>query len=154
MFNKLLLYCLAILIFAPAATFAVDESVSMKEIVEYFDVYVVYLEDSAGQEIVHMQADIITEEGVSFTRMLYEGWEYGITAFGDWRVEDLDIKVYKDVDGEWVEIVSDSETDNIPVVAVTPSSTAVYKIEVTVYKFTEGYTAAHYGLMFFHEYEE
>ena len=66
------------------------------------------------QEVVHLQADIITTEGTTFTRTLHQGWTYGIAAFGDWRIKDLDITVYMDVDGEWIEVMSDDESDNHP----------------------------------------
>jgi hypothetical protein len=115
--------------------------------------YVEYLEDSLDQEIVHMQADIISDEGTTFTRTLHDGWTYGVAAFADWRVNDLDITVYKDVDGEWVEIQSDDETDNTPSVVITPSQTGIYLLSLDVYEFAEEYTAAHYGMLIYHELE-
>ena len=128
-----------------------DEYTTMKNIMIEMAGYVEFLEDSLEQEIVHMQADIITDDGKSFTRTLHEGWTYGVSAFADWRVSDLDITVYKDVDGEWVEIESDAETDNTPFVTIEPSQTGVYLIELEVYEFAEEYTAAHYGMLIYHE---
>lgn len=128
-----------------------DEQTTMKNIMIEMAGYVEFLEDSLEQEIVHMQADIITDEGKSFTRTLHEGWMYGVAAFADWRVSDLDITVYKDVDGEWVEIQSDAETDNTPFVTIEPTQTGVYLIELEVYEFSEEYTAAHYGMLIYHE---
>ena len=128
-----------------------SKETSMKDIISTMNDYVEYLEDSLSQEIVHLQADIIGEDGVTFTRTLYDGWSYGIAAFGDWRVKDLDIIVYKDVDGQWVEITKDNKTDNNPVVSVVPSSAAKYLIELKIYKFKDDYTAAHYGMIIFHE---
>jgi len=68
------------------------------------------IEDSLGAEIVRVEMDIINQPKDSF-RFLYKGWTYGISAFADWRVEDLDIKVYK---------------------------------------YSEGFDRAHYGLIIFH----
>lgn len=147
----------------PAAVLAVmtipavaraDEMTTMKDIMLDLADYVVLLEDSLLQEIVHLQADIIGESGVSYSRTLYEGYTYGITAFGDWRISDLDIIVYKDVDGQWVEIERDEEVDNQPTVFVEPSSSGTYSIDLEVYTWEEGYTAAHYGLIIFHEIQE
>jgi len=149
--KSLIIFILAVFFLAPVLVQAKDPGTSMESIVAFFDVYVSYLEDSLAQEIVHLQGDIITDEGVTFSRFLYEGWAYGITAFADERVIDLDIKVYKDVDGDWVEIIKDAETDNTPVVTVEPTSTGKYLIELSVYEFAEGYDAAHYGLIIFHE---
>ena len=123
----------------------------MKDVIIEMAGYVAFLEDSLDQEIVHMQADIITEDGKTFTRTLHEGWTYGVTAYGDWRVDDLDITIYKDVDGEWVKIVDDEATDNHPTVTVKLSTTGIYLIELEVYSFNKDYTAAHYGMLIYHE---
>ncbi|NLI99243.1 hypothetical protein GX441_11375 [bacterium] len=138
------------LLLIPSAMKA-DEYTTMKDIMLDLASYVTYLEDSLDQEIVHMQADIIGADGLSYTRTLRSGWTYGITAFGDWRISDLDITVYKNVDGSWVEIEKDEEVDNNPTVTVVPSSDGEYKIELDVYEWDGDYTAAHYGLIVFHE---
>ena len=130
-----------------------DIYTTMKDIMGEMTEYVDFLEDSLLQEIVHVQADIITTSGATFTRTLHQGWTYGIAAFGDWRIKDLDITVYVDVDGEWIEVVADDESDNHPVVTVEPSETDKYLIELSVYKWDEAYSAAHYGMLIYHELE-
>jgi len=130
-----------------------DMYTTMKEIINTMEGYVIFLEDSLDQEIVHLQADIIGTEGTSFTRTLHEGWTYGVTAFGDWRINDLDITIYKDVDGQWVEIEKDEAVNNHPTISVVPSSTGTYLIELSVYAFNEDYTVAHYGMLVYHELE-
>ncbi len=128
-----------------------DIYTTMKGIMDDMTEYVYFLEDSLDQEIVHVQADIITTDGSTFSRTLHEGWTYGIAAFGDWRIKDLDITVWEDVDGEWVEVVSDDESDNHPVVTITPDETNKYMIELSVYKWDEDFSAAHYGMLIYHE---
>ncbi|MGB7053875.1 MAG: hypothetical protein WBE28_00980 [bacterium] len=130
-----------------------DMYTTMKGVMNDMSQYVDFLEDSLDQEIVHMQADIITTKGTTFTRTLHQGWTYGIAAFGDWRIKDLDITIYMDIDGEWIEVTSEDESDNHPVVAVDPAETNTYLIELTVYKWDEDYTAAHYGMLIYHEVE-
>ncbi|KPL13056.1 hypothetical protein AMJ74_05790 [candidate division WOR_3 bacterium SM1_77] len=130
-----------------------DMYTTMKGVMNDMSKYVDFLEDSLDQEIVHMQADIITTKGTTFTRTLHQGWTYGIAAFGDWRIKDLDITIYMDIDGEWIEVISEDESDNHPVVAVEPAETNTYLIELTVYKWDEDYTAAHYGMLIYHEVE-
>jgi|TARA_B100001971_G_C18218182_1_gene555287 hypothetical protein len=107
------------------------------------------IEDSLEAEIVRVEMDIINQPKDSF-RFLYKGWTYGISAFADWRVEDLDIEVYKDVDGKWILIEKDDSTDNDPLIFVTPSFTGLYRILIKVYKYSEGFDSAHYGLIIFH----
>ncbi len=145
---------IVLFLFFSQSVMAIDRDVSMKGTIETLYEYVNYLEDSLSQEIVHLHADIITEDGITFTRTLYEGWNYGIAAFGDRRINDLDIIVYKEVDGEWREITKDNKTDAHPVVSVKPSHTGKYLIELKVYKFNNNYSAAHYGMVIFHEYRE
>lgn len=128
-----------------------DMYTTMKGIMDDMTEYVYFLEDSLNQEIVHVQADIITNNGATFSRTLHEGWTYGIAAFGDWRIKDLDITVYEDVNGEWVEVISDNESDNHPVVTIEPDETNKYMIELTVYKWDEDFSAAHYGMLIYHE---
>jgi hypothetical protein len=130
-----------------------DIYTTMKGVMDDMTEYVYFLEDSLDQEIVHVQADIITGDGTTFSRTLHQGWTYGIAAFGDWRIKDLDITVYIDVDGEWVEVNSDDESDNHPVVTVEPTATNMYLIELSVYKWDEDYSAAHYGMLIYHEIE-
>lgn len=153
MYKKLLLVVVAAAMLLPAALKA-DEYTTMKDIMLDLAEYVVLLEDSLNQEIVHLQADIIMEEGVSYSRDLVKGYTYGITAFGDWRIADLDVIIYKDVDGQWVEIERDEEADNQPTVFVEPTSTGTYSIDLVVYTWSGDYSAAHYGLVIFHEMPE
>jgi len=66
-------------------------------------------------------------------------------------VEDIDIYVYKDVDGKWVLVEKDDDTSSKAAVIINPSSDGTYLIKIKVYKFREGYSAARYGLFVFHE---
>ena len=145
------LFFLSLVLVSIPSLMHADMYTTMKGIMDDMTEYVYFLEDSLNQEIVHVQADIITNNGATFSRTLHEGWTYGIAAFGDWRIKDLDITVYEDVDGEWVEVISDNESDNHPVVTIEPYETNKYMVELTVYKWDEDYSAAHYGMLIYHE---
>ena len=67
------------------------------------------------------------------------------------RIKDIDVKVYKWVNEQWVLIEKDEDTSSVAVVTVSPSSTADYKIVISAYSFEDGYEAGHYGLLVFHE---
>jgi len=95
-------------------------------------------------EIVRMEFDIITDTKSTF-RTLQEGWTYAILAFGDYRISDIDIAIYKDVDGTWTLVQNDNAAAENASVIVKPSSTEMYRIDIKAYKFVSGYTAAHYG---------
>jgi hypothetical protein len=112
-----------------------------------------YLEEKHNQEIVRIEYDIVftTKET---TRVLSEDYEYQILGFADHRVEDLNITVYKMVGSEWIQVAQDTESDNTPMLTVKPTSTREYKIEVSVNKYKEGFSAAHYGLIICHDIPE
>lgn len=130
-------------------TFALAEGTTMADIFVIGAALVGKLEDS-GQEVVHVDFDIITTDTKSIYRTLQPGWTYTISGFADHRVADLDIIVYKHVGDSWLEITRDQMVDNYPTVSLAPISSSYYRIDVSAYRFQEGYTAAHYGLVIFH----
>ena len=106
--------------------------------------------ENKGSEIVRMEYDLVFSTK-STTRTLYDGWTYGIVAFGDYRIKDIDIAVYKQSHGEWKLVEKDAENDHEASVTIKPYRDEEYKIDITVYKFNGNYTAGHYGLLIFHE---
>lgn len=131
-------------------TYAQKEEVSMYSILENAGKYLNYIERELGQEIVRMEFDIIHSSKQTF-RTLSDDYTYGICAFGDHRIKDIDVKVYKWVNEQWVLIEKDEDSESVAVVTISPSTTAEYKIVISAYSFEDGYEAGHYGLMIFHE---
>lgn len=108
--------------------------------------------DNDGNEIVRIEYDLVfTSKETS--RNLSADWEYTIVAFADDGVKDLDIKVsvYDDLLEKWTQVAEDSSVESYAIATVKPPADALYKVEVIVYQFKEGYTAARYGLMFVHD---
>jgi len=114
------------------------------QLVEKFDNY--------GAEIVRIEYDLIFSSKETF-RNLSSDWEYSIIGFADNGVQDLDVKLYEydDLLEQWKLVAEDKSTEAYAIVSYKPLVTALYKVEVVVYKFYEGYTAARYGLMFVHD---
>ena len=129
---------------------AQNKETTMQDIHQKGTNLIEYLEEKHDQEIVRIEYDIVftTKET---TRVLSEDYEYQILCFADHRVEDLNITVYKKVGTDWIEVAKDTESDNTPMLTIKPVSTREYKIEVSVNKFKEGYSAAHYGLIICHD---
>ncbi|MBN1638744.1 MAG: hypothetical protein JW866_07245 [Ignavibacteriales bacterium] len=119
----------------------------------YLDIF-----ESDGYEIVRMEFDILLTSKESF-RTLQSGWEYGIFAFGDYRFQKLDLKVFKMVGGEWTELsegedemlYENVEGTNTVLIKIIPSYTSEYKFLIDALEYTEGYSGGHYGLIVFHE---
>ncbi len=49
--------------------------------------------EGGDYEIVRMEYDLIFGEKSTY-RTLFDGWTYGIAAFGDYRIKDIDLSVY------------------------------------------------------------
>jgi hypothetical protein len=101
-------------------------------------------------EIVRMEFDLIFGKKSTY-RTLFDGWTYGIAAFGDYRIKDIDLTIYKKSRGVWKKVDEDAENDDVATVSIKPRDKEEYKIEISVYKFNKGYSVGHYGLMIFHE---
>ena len=127
------------------------QDISMRNILKVAAPIVEYVEVENNQEIVHMEFDIAQASPKYAFRMLHTGYTYGICAFGDYRVADLDIRVYKDVDGEMVLIKKDEDASDVATVVIEPTASGNYIIEISAYKFVDGYDVGHYGLIIFHE---
>lgn len=108
--------------------------------------------DNDGNEIVRIEYDLVFSSKET-SRNLSSDWEYTIVAFADDGVKDLDIKVYAydDLLDKWTLAAEDNSVESFAIATVKPPADALYKVEVIVYEFHEGYTAARYGLMFVHD---
>lgn len=105
--------------------------------------------EARDMEVVRIEADIIRTSKETY-RSLDPTFTYIIAAVGSDRIEDLDIEVYKKVDGEWTLLKKDTDSSNVAMVEITPSTYAEYGILVKVYKFKPGYDVGHYGLAVIH----
>ena len=108
--------------------------------------------DNQEKEIVHIQYDLVFDSKETF-RDLTTDWEYSIIAFADDGVKDIDLKVYiwDDLLEVWTLVAQDNATESIAMITYQPEETARHKIEVIVYEFIEGYSAARYGLFVVHD---
>lgn len=122
---------------------------SMEPILAAADPLIKEIEDE-GNEIVRMEFDLVFDEKTTY-RDLYEGWTYGIAAFGDYRIKDIDITIYRKSRGRWDKAAQDAENDDVATVTIKPDKSEEYKIVISVYKFNKDYTVGHYGLVIYHE---
>lgn len=106
--------------------------------------------ESDGFEIVRIEYDILKEEKESF-RTLYSGWTYNILAFGDYRVQDIDLEVYKFNDNDWDLIKNDTDESSAALVTIKPVVDGLNRVIVKGHKFTEGSNGCHFALIYFHE---
>lgn len=108
--------------------------------------------DTEGAEIVRIEYDLIFSSKESF-RNLTADWEYAIIGFADNGVKDLNIKLYEydDLLEKWKMVAEDNSTETYAVVNYKPLVAAMYKVEVIVEEFYEGYSAARYGVMYVHD---
>lgn len=109
-----------------------------------------YVEDEMDMEVVRMEYDILRTTKTT-TRILSSGWTYAIIAFGDYRFKDIDVKVYRNVQGSWQLVDKDNDASAIAIVSITPQYEGEYLIEIAAYSFESGYEVGHYGLIIAHE---
>ncbi len=108
--------------------------------------------DSDSLEIVRIEYDLVFDSKESF-RNLSTDWEYTLFAFADDGVKDLNIKLfeYDDLLESWQLVGEDNKPESYAMVTVKPTVAALYKVQVIVNEFYEGYDVARYGLMYIHE---
>ena len=126
-----------------------DRGTSMEPILARAEPLIEEIE-AEGFEIVRMEYDIISTEKETY-RMLYKDWEYGIVAFGDYRIKDIDVAVYEKVRGKWKLFEKDAENDDEAMVTIKPYKDGEHKIEISVFKYNKDYSVGHYGLLILHE---
>lgn len=124
------------------------DGTSMMPIFNQAERLIELLEEKNNLEIIKMEFDIISSSKKTTWRTLHKDVTYSISVFGDYRVKDVDVTIYKSVNDKWVEVVKDKKEESYALVAVKPEKTQLYKIEISVYQFKEDYKAAHYGLFF------
>ena len=101
-------------------------------------------------EVVRLEFDVIATKKTT-ERMLDSGFRYAVVAFGDYRIKDIDLRVYKQSESGWIPLDEDTDTTSVAIVKVEPSSNALYRFEVSAYQYESDYTRGHYGLMVLHE---
>lgn len=124
---------------------------TMSDIHERGQALIDYLMEQ-DREVVHVEYDLIFSENKEVFRTLSKGYTYIIVAFADeGRVSDLDLYVYRKVNGQWVEIDHDAKTDATPIVSVKPETTGQYKFVVKVYSYKEGKDRSCWGIIMAHD---
>lgn len=148
--KKLFLTAIIALVMSVNGVSKAPADIAMGPIIEKSLDYISMLEDEKDQEIVHVEYDIIhTKKEV--TRNLQKGYSYGIVAYADDRVAAVSLKAYRKNGTKWVLVDKDTEGDAVAVVEVNPNSNGEYKFVIEIDKYKRNYTAAHYGLILFHE---
>lgn len=105
--------------------------------------------ESKGYEIVRMEYDLIFDIKSSY-RSLFTGYTYGAIAYGDYRIEEIGLRLLKKSGDDW-DYVTDGEFDGkLCSIFLEPEENADYKFEIRALKFVSGYSAGHYGLIVFH----
>ncbi len=145
-------FLLVVLFFIIPAFSWADQETSMKDIIAGFKAAVDLAEDSLEQEVVFLQADLIGTNIASFTYTLHKDWTYGFAVFGDWRIDEIGVEVYKKSGGEWKEYKSGERAAGYASVdGMEVSKTVECLFEIEVYEFAEDYDVGHYGAILFHE---
>jgi hypothetical protein len=157
---KKLIFCFAFLVFMMGSSLAQsgkdldnERGTSMKPIVEDMNSVINALEQDSV-EIVHIEFDLIfNDKPRQIFRNLYSGYNYGFFAYGDYRINQIGITLYKQVGDDW-EYVKSGQIDNASKTTslmIKIDETGQYKVELTANDMEEGYSAGHYALYILHD---
>ena len=112
--------------------------------------YATLMESLHQKTITKMNSAMLskTNNTMSYTATLYSGNDYVVYAFGDNRIKDTDLVVYrKDSSGSWVQVKRDVDTNNLAIVEFHCYTQGEYKFEVKAYEFESDYSRGYYGLI-------
>jgi len=103
-------------------------------------------------EIVRMEFDLIFQDRPKQTvRTLSQGYTYGIIVWGDYRIKQIAVNVYKNVDGNWQFVATGELKDRATTAFVKIEEAAEYKFEYHAIEFEEGFKAGHYAMILLHD---
>jgi hypothetical protein len=129
-----------------------ESGTSMKPIVnEMQDIINTFEQDSL--EIVHMEFDLLfADHPKEIFRTLHSGYTYGFFVYGDYRIKQIGVNLFKNDNGNWVWVKSGKVDSNSSTTSllIEPDDTGDYKIVLAGNEMEEGYTAGHYALYLFH----
>jgi hypothetical protein len=148
--NNRLFLIIAVFLYSFQSVFAQDDGTTMVPIMEKTQSLINYIENDCNKEIVRIEMDILSSTKTTY-RNLQEGYKYQVIAYGDFRFKDIDVSVSRWNGSEWVVMNKDADDSDMAIVTIIPTSTSDYKIEITAYKFNDGYKAGHYGIIVCHE---
>ena len=146
---KKVLSLICLIVLSAATTHAYREDVSMIPVMKK-SLEIINLIEEQDNEIVRIEYDIVATKKESF-RTLSSQYVYGIIAFGDDRIKDLDVRLYRKRGSSWELVAKDNDSNNVAAVTVSPDEPGEYKIEVSAYSFYKDYSVGHYGLIIYHE---
>jgi len=125
-----------------------ENGTSMNPIINELGDVVKVFED-AKFEIVRIEFDLLFDSKFTY-RTLSSGYTYGFFVWGDYRISDIVIRVYKKVGDQWQYYADGEPNGNSSSLKFQTTETAEYKFEVKALQFAEGYKAGHYGLIVYH----
>jgi hypothetical protein len=129
-----------------------ENGTSMKPIINEMNDVVEALETDS-LEIVHIEFDLLFADHTrEIVRTLSSGYNYAVFLYGDYRIKQAGINLYRLNDDTWSWVKSgtvDSES-NTTSLMINVEETGQYKIELTANTMQEGYTVGHYALYLMH----
>jgi len=125
------------------------EGSSMIPVIYELDTLVNIIEKNFTAEIVRMEFDIIRDTAFSF-RNLFPGYRYGIFVYGDYRIKEINVDIYKKEENNWTIINSGTIDNNTALAWIEPEGPGFYSFRIYVKEFYENYIGGHYGILIFH----
>ncbi|PIX35622.1 MAG: hypothetical protein COZ59_05430, partial [Bacteroidetes bacterium CG_4_8_14_3_um_filter_31_14] len=116
------------LTFSQTSTLDNENGTSMLPIIDGLEATVKAVENEKA-EIVRMEFDLIFKDASKESqRWLFPDYTYGLMVWGDYRIKQMAINVYKqNAKGDWDFVSTGVNKDFISTVYITPTEKALYK---------------------------
>lgn len=103
-------------------------------------------------EVVKTETEIISKNiSKSTFRNFYKNWTYSVLVFGDWRIKEISVEIFKITEeGQNIYIKGCHDKKHFAIIDFKPDEDETYMIVVTANKFITDFYSGHYGLMIFH----
>jgi len=100
-------------------------------------------------EIVRIEFDRIIDKKASY-RNFVSNFTYGIMVYGDYKVKNIEVKLYQKDQNTWKLIAKGENSGKSSIVHFEPDQSDIYKIEIEVLEYKPGYSGCNYGLIIIH----
>jgi len=127
-----------------------ENGTSMMPIVDGMNDVIKVLEEKK-LEIVHIEFDLLFQDrDKEIIRNLSAGYKYSFLAYGDYRIKQVGLNLYKEENGVWKYIKTGDVSNGATTLIIDVEETAKYKIVLIGGEFADEYKAGHYGIFIMH----
>jgi hypothetical protein len=105
--------------------------------------------EKEGVRVIHIEFDNISKRKKNYFR-LEDKYTYGIMAYGDYRVKEIVVNLFKKEKNEWKKVAFGEKSGNSSILHFEPTEIDDFLIEIEIKEYFEGYSESNYGMILIH----